>query len=131
MLCRECYPGMDGVFAPLNEICPDRATPELVELTARLGSMMPYRQAAKVPGKFLPIESTESYATVRKRTIRVGEGSTNRSCGKRGGRELKRMTGASSKCSFPVIGAKSSSSASIQLMCAAQSPIQRETSSSS
>jgi hypothetical protein len=34
--------------APLKEICPDRATPELMELTARLGSMMPYRQAAKV-----------------------------------------------------------------------------------
>ncbi|MDI6028455.1 ISKra4 family transposase [Corticibacterium sp. UT-5YL-CI-8] len=73
MLCQDCYPGMDSAFAPLNEICPDRATPELMELTARLGSMMPYRQAAKVLGEFLPIEPTETYATVRKRTIRVGE----------------------------------------------------------
>ena len=73
MLCRDCYPGMDVAFAPLMEICPDRATPELMELTARLGSMMPYRQAAKVLGEFLPIEPTESYATVRKRTIRIGE----------------------------------------------------------
>jgi hypothetical protein len=73
MLCQHCHPGMDGAFAPLKEICPDRATPELQELTARLGSMMPYRQAAKVLGEFLPIEPTETYATVRKRTIRIGE----------------------------------------------------------
>ena len=73
MLCQDCHSGMVGAFAPLKEICPDRATPELMELTARLGSMMPYRQAAKVLAKFLPIEPTETYATVRKRTIRIGE----------------------------------------------------------
>lgn len=73
MLCRDCYPGLDGVLAPLKEICPDRATPELMELTARLGSMMPYRQAAKVLAEFLPIEPTETCATVRKRPIRIGE----------------------------------------------------------
>lgn len=37
MICRDCYPGMDGALAPLKEICPDRATSELMELTARLG----------------------------------------------------------------------------------------------
>jgi hypothetical protein len=72
MLCRDCYPGMVGAFAPLKEICPDRATAELMELTARLGSMMPYRQAAKVLAEFLPIEPTETHVTVRKRTIRIG-----------------------------------------------------------
>ncbi|MER9771990.1 hypothetical protein [Mesorhizobium sp. M0220] len=44
-----------------------------MELTARLGSMMPYRQAASVLAEFLPIEPTEPHATVRKRTIKVGE----------------------------------------------------------
>jgi lipid A disaccharide synthetase len=44
-----------------------------MELTARLGCMTPYRQAAKVLSEFLPIEPTETYATVRKRTIRIGE----------------------------------------------------------
>jgi hypothetical protein len=73
MLCRDCYPGMDGALAPLKEICPDRATPELMELTARLGSMMPYRQAAKMLAEFLSIEPTETHATVRKRTIRIGK----------------------------------------------------------
>jgi hypothetical protein len=72
---------MDGTFAPLKEICSDRATPELMELTARLGSMMPYRQAAKVLADFLPVEPTETHATVRKRTIRSASGSTIRLCG--------------------------------------------------
>jgi len=34
---------------------------------------MPYRQAAKVLAEFLPVEPTEKHATVRKRTIRIGE----------------------------------------------------------
>ena len=73
MLCRNCHPAFAVPFAPLREICPDRATAELTELTARLGSMMPYRQAAKVMAEFLPVEATETHATVRKRTIRTGE----------------------------------------------------------
>ncbi|MBW9118088.1 hypothetical protein JNB88_31230 [Rhizobium cauense] len=64
---------MAGAFAPLKENFPDRATPELMELTARLGSMMPYQQAAAVLAEFLPVEPTETHATVRKRTIRIGE----------------------------------------------------------
>jgi hypothetical protein len=73
MLCRSCHPGFALAFAPLQEICPDRATSELTELTARLGSAMPYRQAATVMAEFLPVEATETHATVRKRTIRTGE----------------------------------------------------------
>ncbi|MER9599073.1 hypothetical protein [Mesorhizobium sp. M0244] len=73
MLCQDCHPGMVAAFAPLKEICPDRATSELMELTARLGSMMPYRLGASVLAEFLPIEPTETHATVRKRTIKVGE----------------------------------------------------------
>jgi hypothetical protein len=73
MLCRNCHPAFAVAFASLQEICPDRATAELTELTARLGSMMPYRQAATVMAEFLPIEPTETHATVRKRTIRTGE----------------------------------------------------------
>ncbi|WP_374120307.1 hypothetical protein [Mesorhizobium onobrychidis] len=34
---------------------------------------MPYRQAASVLADFLLIEATETHATVRKRTIRIGE----------------------------------------------------------
>ncbi|MER9594099.1 hypothetical protein [Mesorhizobium sp. M0244] len=70
---RDVTQGMVAAFAPLKEICPDRVTSELMELTARLGSMMPYRQAASVLAEFLPIEPTKTHATVRKRTIKVGE----------------------------------------------------------
>jgi len=73
MLCRNCHPAFAFPFAPLQEICPDRATAELTELTARLGSRMPYRQAATVMAEFLPVETTETHATVRKRTLRTGE----------------------------------------------------------
>lgn len=73
MMCSDCYPGMVGAFAPLKEICPDRATSELMELTAQLASVISYRQAANVLAKFLPVEPTETHATVRNRTIRVGE----------------------------------------------------------
>jgi hypothetical protein len=59
-------------FTVLGEICPDRATPELMELTARLGSMLPYRKAAELLAEFLPIEPTESHQTVRKRTLTLG-----------------------------------------------------------
>jgi hypothetical protein len=62
-------------FTVLNEICPDQATPELMELTARLGGMMPYRKAAEVLAEFLPIEPMSPYPThqtVRKRTLTLG-----------------------------------------------------------
>ena len=72
MLCQDCHPGMVGGFTVLKEICPDRTTPELMELTARLGSMLPYRQAASMLAEFLPVEPTETHATVRKRTIKIG-----------------------------------------------------------
>lgn len=72
MLCRDCHPAMVVAFAPLQEIYPNRATPELMELTARLASMMPDRQAASVLTEFLPVEPTETHATVRKRTIGIG-----------------------------------------------------------
>jgi len=56
-------------FTVIGGICPDRATPELMELTARLGSMLPYRKAAELLAEFLPVEPTESHQTVRKRTL--------------------------------------------------------------
>jgi len=55
MLCQRCLPHISMPFTVLGEICPDRATPELMELTVRLGNMLPYRKAAadawRAPGK--------------------------------------------------------------------------------
>lgn len=59
----------------------DRATPELMELPARLGSMLPYRQAPKVMPDFLPTEPTETHATDNVPSGSAS-GSTTRSCRK-------------------------------------------------
>ena len=72
MLCPRCLPHICMAFTVLNEICPDQATPELMELTARLGSMLPYRKAAEILAEFLPIKPTEGHVTARKRTLTVG-----------------------------------------------------------
>ncbi|MGX5845344.1 hypothetical protein ACWGTI_32545, partial [Mesorhizobium sp. ArgA1] len=104
MLCPGCHPGLVGAF---------------------------YRQAASILAQFLPIEPTETHATVRKRTIRIGERLDDQMVQEIGDRGLKRMTGVSLRCSFLAIAARSLSSASTRLMFAAPSPIQRVTSSSS
>ncbi len=73
MYCRRCVPYFCDASAVLRDICPDQATPELMELSARLGSLMPYRKAADVLAEFLPIPSTESFMTLRHRTMKLGE----------------------------------------------------------
>ena len=50
-----------------------QATPELMERSARLGSLLPYRKAAEVMAEFLPIKPTESFVTLRHRTLKLGE----------------------------------------------------------
>lgn len=122
MICRDCYPGMVVAFASLKEICPDRATSELMELTARLGSMMPYRQAASVLAESLPVEPTETHA--------IGERLDEQVADEELRARAQRTNDASWKCSFPAIAAKSSSSASIRRMSAAPIPIRHATSSS-
>jgi hypothetical protein len=72
MVCQRCFPYFSMAFTVPGEICPDRATPELMELTVRLGSMLPYRKAAELLAEFLPIEPTERHQTARKRTLTLG-----------------------------------------------------------
>lgn len=130
MLCRDCHPGVIVAFAPLNEIRPDRATPEMMELTARLGSIIPYRQAARLLAEFLPLELTETHATVRKRTIRIGERLDDQIAEEEWRAKPQRMNDTCWKCSFLAIDAKSSSSVSIPLTFAAPIAIQRAVSNS-
>jgi hypothetical protein len=54
-------------WAVLRDICPDQATAELMERSARLGSLLPYRKAAEVMAEFLPIPSTESFVRAARR----------------------------------------------------------------
>jgi len=62
---RSCLPHFCSAWTVLRDICPDQATPELMERSARLGSLLPYRKAAEVMAEFLPIKPTESFVTLR------------------------------------------------------------------
>ncbi len=71
--CQRCLPHFCDASVVLRDICPDQATPELMELSARLGSLMTYRKAADVLAEFLPVKSTESFVTVLHRTLNLGK----------------------------------------------------------
>jgi negative regulator of replication initiation len=58
-------------FCPFMSVIPERSTPELQRLQASLASEMSYRRAADILRRLLPISS--NHATVRNRTMRVGE----------------------------------------------------------
>ena len=73
MNCQRCLPHFCAAWTVLRDICPDQATPELMERSARLGGLLPYRKAAEVMAEFLPIQSTESFVTLRHRTMRLGQ----------------------------------------------------------
>jgi ribosomal protein L32 len=57
MLCQRCLPHTFIAFTPVDEMCSDRATSESMELSARLGGMMPYLKAAEILVEALPVES--------------------------------------------------------------------------
>lgn len=71
--CRRCMPGVDFTIIPVSELCPDRATAELMTLTAKLGALMPYRAAAEVLADFLPGQMPTRHTTLRNRTLAVGK----------------------------------------------------------
>ncbi len=51
-----------------------------MERSARLGSLLPYRKAAEVMAEFLPIKPTESFVTLRHRTLKLGERLHEKAC---------------------------------------------------
>src|SRR5689334_1324524 len=73
MNCLSCLPDFSAAWTVLRDICSDQATPELMEGSACLGSLLPYRKAAEVIAEFLPIQSTESFVTLRHRTLKLGQ----------------------------------------------------------
>ena len=64
---------MEVAFCPFMFLIPERATPELQRLQASLASEMSYRRAAEILRRFLPASNGHNHATVRNRTLRVGE----------------------------------------------------------
>ena len=72
VVCRKCHPAMCMAFSPVADICPDRCTPELLELSAKLGARFSYREASDVLATFLPDQSARSFTTLRNRTLAIG-----------------------------------------------------------
>lgn len=72
-VCQTCHPGLGFTFSPIADLCPDRATPELLELSAKLGALFSYREASGVLATFLPGQSTKRFTTLRNRTLAIGE----------------------------------------------------------
>ena len=71
--CRRCMPGVDFTITPVSELCPDRATAELMTLTAKLGAVMPYRSATELLSDCLPGQMPMRHMTLRHRTLAVGK----------------------------------------------------------
>lgn len=70
--CR-CHTWSEVAFSPVREILPERCTPELIYLQAKLAALMPYRKAADTMAELLPVDKTLSHETIRRRTHRVGK----------------------------------------------------------
>ncbi|SNY47976.1 hypothetical protein SAMN06297129_1293 [Pseudooceanicola antarcticus] len=73
MVCQKCNPACCFTFSPAADICKDRATPELLELSARLGAKFSYREASDVLARFLPDQSARTFTTLRNRTLALGK----------------------------------------------------------
>jgi hypothetical protein len=63
---------LETAFCPLWPIIPERATPELLALQAKLAAQMSYRRVVETMGEFLPVSEKINHVTVRNRTLRVG-----------------------------------------------------------
>jgi hypothetical protein len=59
-------------LCPLLPIIPERATPELLTLQAKLSAQMPYRQVVGTMREFLPVSDKFNHVTIRNRALRVG-----------------------------------------------------------
>jgi hypothetical protein len=63
---------LETAFCPLWPIIPERATPELLALQAKLAAQMSYRRVVETIREFLPVSEKFNHVTVRNRTLRVG-----------------------------------------------------------
>jgi hypothetical protein len=54
-------------------LLPERVSPELRHLQAKLAVQLPYRQAAAIPQELLPETGDLNHATTRNRTFAVGK----------------------------------------------------------
>ena len=73
ILCQKCNPWTSFTLSPAADLCPDRATPELMELSARLGARLPFREASDILATFLPCHLSRKFTTLRHRAIAIGK----------------------------------------------------------
>lgn len=73
LVCQKCSPWSSLTLSPATEICPDRATPELLEISASLGARMSYREASDILSTFLPCHLSRKFTTLRHRTLAIGK----------------------------------------------------------
>ena len=69
--CRHCVERL--IASPVSELLPERVSPELRHLQAKLAAQFPYRQAAALLEELLPETGGLNYATTRNRTLAVGK----------------------------------------------------------
>jgi hypothetical protein len=63
---------LEAAFCPLLPIIPERATPELLAIQAKLAAQMSYRRVVETMREFLPVSEKINHVTVRNRTLWVG-----------------------------------------------------------
>lgn len=69
--CRHC--GERHITSPVSDLLPERVSPELRHLQAKLAVQLPYRQAATLLHELLPETGGLNHATTRNRTLAVGK----------------------------------------------------------
>jgi len=72
---KACSCGADAsrYLSPLKDYLPTPTTPELQQLHATLGAMLPYRQAHSVMQLLLPMDGRHNHVTIRNHMLRVGK----------------------------------------------------------
>ena len=72
---KACACGADGTryLSPLKSYVSDTFTPELKWLHAKLGAMLPYRQALDVLTLLLPSSGRDNHVSLRNHTVAVGQ----------------------------------------------------------
>ena len=73
ILGQKCNPWTSFTLSHAADLCPDRATPELMELSARLGARLPFREASDILATFLPCHLSRKFTTHRHRAIAIGK----------------------------------------------------------
>lgn len=95
-----CRCGVDRQpVSPVSALVPGRILPELLQLQARLGADVPYRQAAATLRTFLPAATCFNHATTRNRLMKVGRAIETELCA-----EIKNPTPPEAPAAEMVVG---------------------------